>query len=82
MADIQTEIAAFQRMQVGLEADHLGKWVLIHDAALIDVYASFEEAASVALQRFGRGPYLVRQVGAPPMTLPVSVMYHLPHGER
>jgi hypothetical protein len=31
--------------------------------------------------KFGAGPYLIRQIGAPPVTLPASVMYHPAHGQ-
>jgi len=38
-------------------------------------FESFEDAAAEAVSRFGRGPYLIREVGAAPMTLPASVLY-------
>jgi len=76
MAEIKEEIAAYDRMRDDLEARLMGKWVLIHDGELISQYESFEVAAEDAVRRFGRGPYLIRQVGAPPVTLPASVMYH------
>jgi hypothetical protein len=53
----------------------MGKWVGIHAEALAGVYDSFEAAASDAVRRFGRGPYLIRQVGAQPLTMPASAMY-------
>jgi hypothetical protein len=33
-----------------------------------------------ALGRFGRGPYLIRQIGAAELTLPASAMYVPVHG--
>jgi len=75
MADVKTDIAAYDRQREELEERHTGKWVLFHDEQLIGVYASFESAAVEAVSRFGRGPYLIRQVGAPPVVLPASVMY-------
>ena len=74
MADIKSEIAAFEAAQSALEASHLGKWVLFHDAELINVYNDFDEVAAEAVRRFGRGPYLIRQVAAR-ATLPASVVY-------
>jgi hypothetical protein len=82
MSTIQDEIDAFERMQSQLEAEHLGRWVLIFGRKLIRVYESFESAANDAVDQFGSGPFLIRQVGAPPITLPVSVMYHRPDAER
>ena len=75
MSELTKEIAAYERIRNELETDHLGKWVLVHDEALIGVYATFEEAAGEAVRRFGRGPYLIREIGAAPMTLPASVLY-------
>jgi hypothetical protein len=77
MSDVQSEIKAYGTMQADLERKHMGKWVLIHDLKLEGVFDSFEAAAEYAVQHFGRGPYLIRQVGAPPVTLPASVMYGL-----
>ena len=73
--DVNAEIAAYEAMAKELEAKHTGKWVLLRDRQLIGVYDSFEAAANDAVTRFGRGPYLLRQVGAPPVVLPASVMY-------
>jgi len=75
MPVIQDEIAAFKKMQPELEAEHFGRWVLFHDLHLIDLFDSFDQALVEAGARFGRGPYLIRQIGAPPITLPASVMY-------
>lgn len=82
MADIQTEIAAFQEMQADLEARLLGRWVLIHDGSLIGDFSDFDEAADHALVKFGRGPYLIRKVGEPPSVLPVSVVYAWPSAQN
>lgn len=81
MADIQTEIDAFHRMQSGLEAQYLGRWILIHNGELIGDFSDFEEAADRALVKFGRGPYLIRKVGEQPDVLPVSVVYDWPNAQ-
>jgi hypothetical protein len=80
MAELDAEILAYDSMREKLEAEHMDKWVLVHDRVLIGLYDSFEKAAEDAVKRFGRGPYLIRQIGAPPVTLPASVMYNLRHG--
>ena len=68
MADIDSEIAAYEAMREQLEAEHTGRWVLFHDRQLIGLYDTFEAAAEDATRRFGGGPYLIRQVGAQPAT--------------
>jgi len=79
MTTLDQEIAAYEIMRPDLENRHMGEWVLVSDEKLIGVFSSFDEAAKEAVQRFGRGPYLIRQIGAPPVTMPASVVYHLQH---
>jgi hypothetical protein len=77
MPEIDAEIAAYSRMRQELEEKHMGKWVLFYQGKLVSVYESFDDTATDAVARFGRGPYLIRQVGAPSVTLPASVMFPL-----
>jgi hypothetical protein len=76
MATLDTEIAIFDTLRSSLEVERMGDWVLIHEREFVGTFASFEEAAQLAVASFGRGPYLIRQVGAPPVVLPASVRYH------
>ena len=75
MAEITQEIAAYERMQSDLEREHLGKWVVVHDEELIGAYDDFEDAACAGVQRFGRGPFLLRQVGARPLNRWTPAVY-------
>ncbi len=81
MADtaLQVEIATYDAMKDDLEAHHKDKWVVFHDDEFIGAFDTFDTAAAEAVRRFGVGPYLIRQVGAPPLTLPASVMYRPEH---
>jgi hypothetical protein len=79
MAELKDEIAAYEAMQADLEAKSLGQWIVIHDRALTGTFETFDAAANDAVSRFGRGPYLIRQVGAAPVTMPISVMYRPTH---
>ena len=72
---LATEIAAFQERLADLEEHHKGKWVIFHGDDLVGTFDTFENAAQDAVRRFGRGPYLIRQVGAGPVSLPASAMY-------
>jgi hypothetical protein len=80
MAELETEITTYESMREGLEAEHMGKWALLHDHDLIGLYDTFDAVAREAVKRFGRGPYLIRQIGARPATLPASVMFQPVHG--
>ena len=82
MADVKDDIVAYEKLRAELEEKHTGKWVLFHDLKLVGVYDTFEAAAEQAVTQFGRGPYLIRQIGAPPVTLPASVMFVPVHGNH
>ena len=75
------EIAAYDRMRDVLETQHLGKWVVIRDGEIQASCDSFQDAARHAMRRFGRGPYLIRRVGAGPMSLPPSLSYSFVNAE-
>ena len=75
MTTLSSQISAYEEMRDVLESDYFGRWVVFYDGELVETYESFEEAAEDAVSRFGRGPYLIRQIGEPPATLPASVLY-------
>lgn len=72
---LEQEISAFERQRESLEQHHMGKFVVFMDERLAGSFDSFDSAATFAVQRFGRGPFLIRQVGAPPAHLPASLLY-------
>ena len=81
-ATLLDNISAYDALRDVLETEHYGKWVLFHDRELIGAYDDFQEVANEAVTRFGRGPYLIRQVGEPPLVLPASVQYRPVYDNR
>ncbi len=79
MPGLKENIAAYEQLRGDLETDHFGKWVVFHDSQFVGSYGSFDDAAEEAIRRFGRGPYLIRQVGVTRVALPASVMYRPIH---
>ncbi|MFC3077409.1 hypothetical protein ACFODL_04835 [Phenylobacterium terrae] len=79
MASLMEDIAAFDRMRPDLEAKHRREWVLFHDGALVGVFPDFESAAALAVDRFGDGPHLIRQVGAGPVQLTGGMVFRPAH---
>lgn len=74
-AKLSIEIAAYERMRDVLERDCFGKWVVFHDEKLAGAFDTSNEAVLEAIHRFGRGPYLIRRVGASPyISLPHYAM--------
>ena len=82
MAELSEEITAYDTMRADLEAKALGKWAVVHDRTLIGTFDSFEAAAEEAVHRFGRGPYLIRQIGAASITLSAAAMYNPAHADN
>ena len=70
---LSDEIAAYDALREKLELDHGGKWALVHGGELIDTFDTFERAATFAVEKYGRGPYLIRQVGAAPPSIPMAL---------
>ena|ERR1035437_1012922 len=81
VSNIDDEIAAFDQMRETLEKHHFGKFVVIRDRILVGAFDTIDTAAREAAQRFGAGPYLIRQVGAPTsVPLPSSLAhFSAPH---
>ena len=71
---LDADIEAYEKLLPTLQ-DKIGKWVLIHKREVEGIFEDSESAAADAVKRFGRGPYLIRQIGAPPVCLPASVMF-------
>ena len=65
MGILEKEVAVYERMRDFLEREHFNRWVVIHGEELVGTYPDFQDAAANAALRFGRGPYLIRQVGVP-----------------
>jgi hypothetical protein len=80
MSDLDRELDVYAAMKPDLERESLGRWVLIRQDRVEGIFDDFDSAATSAIDRFGRGPYLIRQVGAPDVILPASAMYVFANG--
>ena len=70
MKILAQERKLYDQLRIALEAQARGQWALIRRNELIGTFASFELAAKEADRRFGRGPYLIREIGAPNVSPP------------
>ena len=75
MLELSRQIAAYEGMQSDLETDHFGKWALFYDEEFVGTYDTDREAVGTAIEKFGRGPYLIRQIGVKPVPPLASVIY-------
>lgn len=72
---LEREIRAYDDMREELEQKYFNEWIVVHDGKVACHFDSARECLQFATEHFGRGPYLIRQVGAPPESLPVSVLF-------
>ena len=79
MGVLDADIAAFEARQGELEARHMKAWVVFYEGRYEGVFPDFESAAESALERFDRGPYLIRQVGAGPVHLSGGMVFRPAH---
>ena len=79
MASLKADIAAFDSMRNELEARHRNEWALFHGGEFVNVYPDFEAAATVAVDRFDHGPFLIRQIGAEAVQLPGGMVFRPAH---
>ena len=83
MADtaLDEQIAVYESMREDLERDHMGEWIVMHGGAVAGYFETHWDAAEAAVQRFGDGPYLIREIGAPDaLQIPATVQFGLARG--
>jgi hypothetical protein len=72
---LEAEIKAYEEKLSELQESYAGKFVVFKGGEFIGAWDTLDAAANQAVALFGRGPYLIRQVGAPAPTLPASVFF-------
>ena len=60
---LEKELAVYHKKLPELTESE-GKFVLIHDEDLVDVFTSYEDAIKAGYSRFGLEPFLVKQIHA------------------
>jgi len=79
MSALRNDIAAYDRARSKLEAKHPGQWAVFHAGRFVGVYPDFQAAASDALELFGEGPYLIRQIGVESIQLSSTLVFKPAH---
>jgi hypothetical protein len=59
---LKKELDYFESMKAKFLKEFPGKYVLIHDDTLVGSYDKQEDAYNEGYERFGAGPFLVKQV--------------------
>jgi hypothetical protein len=64
MQHVTEELLTFHEREAELKREHSGAWVVISGREIAGVFADFQNAAEMAVNRFQKGSFLIRQVGA------------------
>lgn len=70
---LATENSVYESRKEQFEKEHNQEWVVIHESEVVGFFPNLQEAADAAIERYGKGPYLIRQVGVPDLPLPLSM---------
>ncbi|MXX86193.1 MAG: hypothetical protein F4Y71_07020 [Acidobacteria bacterium] len=72
----EIERATFERHRKDIEKTYPEDHGVLVRGRPVEVYATFEEAAQLAVARYGKGPYMIRQIQQAPIVLPSSIMLY------
>lgn len=62
--DLSKEVEAFLRERTTLQKQHASQWVVFAEERYRGAFDNYEGAVRFAIERFGGGPFLVRNVDA------------------
>ena len=65
---------AYQKIKVDLEEHHLGRFALMHDGTLVEIYDDSDEAYSVGCKDFGLGKFSIQAIGEEPISLGIFTL--------
>ena len=82
MERLERENATYERLRPSLEAEHHSEWALIRGETYFGAFPTFDDALREAARRFGRGPFLIREIGAPLLRFPGTVIHRTLHAIR
>ncbi len=80
VATLAQNIKAYEERKDEMESEHGGKWVIFYDGDYVDDFDDFQDAAMLAIRKWGRGPYLIRLVGEREAVIPTAVLPGPVHG--
>lgn len=75
MDELTQEYAFYESKREEFEAAHTGKFVLIKRDEVVGTYDTLDDALRVAVKRYGRGPYLIEEIGLPQPESVFPVIY-------
>ena len=78
MHELKRNIEAYQAIQKELERTSDGRFALLHEGILVNVFNDRWDAYLVGQERFGEGRFSIKKIGEPPATLGAATLYTEP----
>ena len=75
-SELSVEMALYEKRRAEFERDHKMEWVVIHGDQVVGIFADFQDAARTAVEKYSRGPYLIEEIGSPPLPMPASLLHN------
>ena len=79
MTEMQSELernwSAFEKARQRLEAEHLGRIVLLHDGKIVAVYNDSGDAYDIGCEKYGLGNFSIETIGSRPKSLGFFTMH-------
>ena len=72
---LEINLGAFKAAREGLEEDHLGRTVLLHDGEIVAIYNDSGDAYEIGCEKFGLGNFSVETIGGQPKSLGFFTAY-------
>ena len=67
--EMRKNLDAYEEKKNELELDHSGKFAVMHNGELVDIYNDEQDAYKSACARFGLGKFVLKHIGGRPISL-------------
>ena len=69
MNQVQKNREAYEKLRDKLEYEHLGRYALMHNGEVIDIYNDSGDAYSIGCDKYGLGNFSIEKIGEKPISL-------------
>ena len=76
--ELKKNIKAYEALRQGLERTHSGRFALLHDGSLMNVFNDRWDAYLIGRERFGEGHFSIKKIGERPASLGAATLYTEP----
>lgn len=71
---LQRNREAYDKVREAVEAEHSGRFALMHGGEIIEIYNDSGDAYSIGCEKFGLGNFSIEKIGDTPISLGILAM--------